>query len=317
MKNKDLSIIIPIYNEESSISVLYKELKNNITNYSWEVIFINDGSTDNSKKNIVNLVENNNNVILIDTFNNRGKSEALNQGFKICSGDIVITMDGDLQDDPSEINNFIKSMDNSDMVSGWKKYRKDPISKTFPSKFFNFILRLLTGIKLNDFNCGFKSYKINVVKSLTLYGGLHRFIPILVHKKGFNIKEIPVNHRKRKYGKSKYGGSRMFHGFFDLITVLFLNRYFTKPLHFFGFVGFLLSFIGLIINSYLTYYWVYFNYFDNSSINFTINRPLLFFGILSLIVGFQFISLGLIGELIVRYYRKENNNQYNNYNIIE
>ena len=316
MKKKDLSIIIPVYNEEDSIFILYQELKDNLSEYSWEIIFINDGSTDNTKKNIIDLVDKYSNIKLIDSFMNRGKSESLNAGFRYCSGNIVITIDGDLQDDPSEINNFINLIQDCDMVCGWKEDRKDPITKTIPSKFFNLVLRFISGIKLNDFNCGFKAYRYHVVKSLTLYGGLHRFIPILVKKKGFSIKELSINHRKRKYGISKYGSLRIFHGFFDLITVLFLNRYFTKPLHFFGFVGFLLSSIGLSINLYLTYNWIYFNYFINVPISYTINRPLLFFGILSLIVGFQLISIGLIGELIVKYYKKENSN-IKNYNIIE
>ena len=316
-KKIDLSIIVPLYNEENSISTLFKEIKSNIKNINSEIIFVNDGSSDNSKEIILDIINKNNNVKLIDSFTNEGKSEALNKGFHHCSGDIVITMDADLQDNPSEINKFIKMIktENCDLVSGWKKNRKDPISKTFPSKIFNSILRLISRINLNDFNCGFKAYKINVAKSLTLYGGLHRFIPILVKKNGFKIKEIVINHRERKYGKSKYGSSRIFHGLFDLITVLFLNKYFTRPLHFFGFFGFILSFAGFCINAYLTYYWIYFNYFHNQ-VSFTINRPLLFFGILALIVGFQLISIGLIGELIVRYYRKESNKN-SSYNIVE
>ena len=276
-KNIDLSIIIPLYNEENSLSTLFEEIKSNINDLNWELIFINDGSTDNSKNIILGFIADNDNVKLIDSFNNKGKSEALNKGFQYCEGKIIITMDGDLQDDPSEINNFIKIIKNNqcDMVSGWKKHRKDPISKTFPSKIFNVFLRLISGIKLNDFNCGFKAYKINVVKSLTLYGGLHRFIPILVKKNGFTIKELSINHRKRVHGKSKYGSNRIYHGFFDLITVLFLNKYFTKPLHFFGFFGFILSILGFSINAYLSYNWIYHNFFLEQ-ISYTINRPLLF-----------------------------------------
>ena len=317
-KNIDLSIIIPLYNEENSLSTLFEEIKSNINDLNWELIFINDGSTDNSKNIILDFITDNDNVKLIDSSNNKGKSEALNKGFQYCKGKIIITMDGDLQDDPSEINNFIKIIKNNqcDMVSGWKKDRKDPISKTFLSKIFNVILRLISGIKLNDFNCGFKAYKINVVKSLTLYGGLHRFIPILVKKNGFTIKELSVNHRKRVHGKSKYGSNRIYHGFFDLISVLFLNKYFTKPLHFFGFFGFILSILGFSINAYLSYNWIYYNFFLEQ-ISYTINRPLLFFGILALIVGFQLISIGLIGELIVRHYKKENIKAHSFYNIIE
>lgn len=316
MKKIDISIVVPVYNEQDSILTLFDEINESISEHSWELIFINDGSTDSTKNQILKLVNQFPNVILIDSFTNQGKSESLNAGFSYAHGNIVLTIDGDLQDDPSEINRFIDSIENSDLVCGWKQNRKDPLTKTIPSRFFNFILRSISGIKLNDFNCGFKAYKKHVAKSLTLYGGLHRFIPVLAKKNGFKIKELAVKHRKRKYGQSKYGTLRMFHGFFDLITVLFLNRYFTKPLHFFGFVGFLLSFIGISINLYLTYFWFYYNYYIDIPINYTINRPLLFFGILSLIVGFQLISIGLIGELIVRYYKKENSN-IKNYNVIE
>lgn len=309
----DISILIPVFNEEDSIKILYDELKENLNSiYNWEVIFINDGSTDKSSNLIKELINKHSNIKQISFLQNKGKSEALNVGFKECSGSYVVTIDADLQDDPSEIKNLIvKLNDGYDMVSGWKRNRKDSIAKTLPSKIYNFILRFFSGIKLHDFNCGLKAYKANVVKVINIYGGMHRFIPIIAKQNGFNkISEISVNHRERKFGKSKYGSSRLLHGFFDFITVLFLNKYFSRPLHFFGSFGFLLSFIGLAINSYLTYNWIYFNYLVSPTINFTMNRPLLFFGILTLIIGFQLISIGLIGELIVKYYKKNDITDY-------
>ena len=319
MNKVDLSIIVPIFNEEESINILFLEIKENIDkNYKWELIFINDGSTDSSREVILKLCHSNPNILFFDSNINKGKSEALHKGFQECSGEIVITLDADLQDDPKEIINFIKKIkEGNDLVSGWKKNRKDPISKTIPSKIYNSVLRFLFKIKLNDYNCGFKAYKKDVVKTLNLYGGLHRFIPVLAKQNGFIISEIVVNHRERKYGESKYGTSRMLHGFFDLITTLFLNKYLSKPLHFFGLIGFFLSFIGFSINLYLSFYWLYNNYFITAAQNFTINRPLLFLGILLLIIGIQLISIGLIGELLVRFFKKNRADQYTKNKIEE
>ena len=247
------------------------------------------------------MIKEDNKVKLINFFINGGKSEALSLGFKKASGDIVITIDGDLQDDPSEIKNLIdKIHSGSDMVTGWKKDRKDPLSKRIQSKIFNFTLRLLTGIQIHDFNCGLKAYKRHVIKSINIYGGLHRFIPVLVGKKGFIVDEIVVNHRSRKFGVSKYGKSRIFHGFFDLITVLFLNKYFNNPLHLFGFAGFIMLLLGFGINAQLTYDWFFNGIWINPSKN-----PLFFLGILLIIVGIQLFSTGLIGELMVYLNRKK------------
>jgi len=319
MNKIDLSIIIPVFNEEKSINILFSEIKENIDkNFNWELIFINDGSTDSSRNLIQKLCQKNPNILFFDSKSNKGKSEALYKGFQECSGEIVITIDADLQDDPKEFGNFIEKInEGNDLVSGWKKNRKDPLSKTIPSKIYNSVLRLFFKINLNDYNCGFKAYKKDVVKSLNLYGGLHRFIPVLAKQNGFIISEIVVNHRERKYGQSKYGASRMLHGFFDLITTLFLNKYLSKPMHFFGLIGFLLSFIGFSINLYLSFFWLYNTYFIQASQNFTINRPLLFLGILLLIVGVQLISIGLIGELLVKFFKKNRDNQYINYKIEE
>ncbi len=302
MKKIDISILVPVFNEEDSISELYGELLNGLpANSTYEIIFINDGSSDKSINEINNILEKDNNVKLINFFINGGKSEALSLGFRKALGDIVITIDGDLQDDPSEIKNLIdKIHSGSDMVTGWKKDRKDPLSKRIQSKIFNFILRLLTGIRIHDFNCGLKAYKRHVIKSINIYGGLHRFIPVLIGKKGFIVDEIVVNHRSRKFGVSKYGKSRIFHGFFDLITVLFLNKYFNNPLHLFGFAGFIMLLLGFGINAKLTYDWFFNGIWINPSKN-----PLFFLGILLIIVGIQLFSTGLIGELMVYLNRKK------------
>ena len=213
-------------------------------------------------------------------------------------GDIIVTMDADLQDNPSEIVRLIKKIEEGwDLVSGWKKKRKDPWNKRIPSKLFNFTTRHLTGIKIHDFNCGLKAYKRKVINALNIYGGLHRYIPAIVGGKGFSVTEIEVNHRSRKYGITKYGGNRLFHGFFDLFTMLFTNKYFNRPLHFFGSIGLIIFFIGFIINIYLTIGW-----FQGIWIS---NRPIFFLGILFLIIGFQFFSIGLLGELFIK-----NTNQF-------
>ena len=301
MKDKMLiSIIIPLYNEEESIVKLYSELKNSLRGYDFEIIFINDGSSDNSKNIIKNIIQTDN-IHLIDLYKNYGKSAALSEGFKHCKGDYVVTLDGDLQDDPLEIPILLDILKSSkyDIISGWKKDRKDPISKRFPSKFFNFITSLFSGIKIHDFNCGLKVYRKEVIKSIEIYGGMHRYIPVIAKQKGFSTSEHPVNHRPRKFGKTKYGRARFLHGFFDLLTVLFLGKYFARPLHFFGLFGLINLVLGMSINIYLTIAW-----FNGGPIS---NRPILFLGILLIIIGIQFISLGLLGELIIKSNSKSGN----------
>ena len=312
-KNIDISIIVPVYNEKDSLSSLYDELKNNINSkYNWELIFINDGSEDNSKDIILDLISKFNNIRLVDFYKNHGKSEALNSGFTMSKGKIVITLDADLQDDPKEINRFISKINEGyGLVIGWKKNRLDPLSKRLPSKIFNFILKLVSGIKIHDFNCGFKAYNSAAIKELNIYGGLHRFIPIIVRNNGFNVSEIIVNHRERKYGKSKYTSSRIFHGFFDFITLLFFNKYLMRPLHFFGIIGTILFLLGFIINLYITINWF------NGVWIIPYKNPLFFLGILLLIVGIQFFSIGLIGELIVKFRKNNNNIQCSYYNFNE
>jgi len=260
---------------------------------SWEVVFVDDGSDDQSFPIIQKIVDNDKHVSVIRLYKNFGKSDALSEGFKHSKGDIIITLDSDLQDDPAEIPNLIKKIqDGWDLVSGWKKNRKDPLSKRIPSRLFNLVTRIITGIKIHDFNCGLKAYRRKVVNSIEIYGGMHRYIPAIADQKGFSVTEIEVHHRHRKFGKTKYGRNRLLHGFFDLFTMLFICKYFNRPLHFFGFIGLILLIAGFIINFYLMFGW-----FNGIWIG---NRPIFFLGILLLIVGIQFFSIGLLGELFIK-----------------
>ena len=291
---KNISIIVPIYNEELSINSLYHEIKNTVLNsFNFhEIIFIDDGSNDSSFKIINELALNDSQVISIRLKRNYGKSDALNEGFKLAKYEYIVTLDGDLQDDPNEIIKLINTLDEGwDCVSGWKKNRKDPYSKTIPSLFFNTFVNFFSGLKLHDLNCGIKAYRKDVIKSLNIYGGLHRYIPLLLFNNGYKVTECVVNHRSRKHGHTKYGKSRFFHGIFDFLTISFLKKYFNKPMYFFGSIGFLLSFIGLLINLSLSILW-----FQGASIG---SRPLFFLGILLMVVGIQSLSIGLIGELII------------------
>ncbi|MBC8311043.1 MAG: glycosyltransferase family 2 protein [Candidatus Marinimicrobia bacterium] len=301
MIEQSVSIVIPVYNEDESILSLYGEVKAALENFSThEIIFINDGSFDTSLDKISTLVEQDSTITLIDLYNNFGKADALNEGFKVATGDIVVTMDADLQDDPAEISNLVNKINEGwDVVSGWKVDRQDPITKRWPSKLFNAVMRYVTKVNIHDFNCGLKAYRKKVVKAIDLYGGMHRYTPALAAQKGFSVTEIPVNHRARQFGVTKYGGSRIFHGFYDLLTVMFLGKYLSRPLHFFGSIGLVLLSAGFAINLYLTVGW-----FNGTWIG---NRPIFFLGILLLIVGIQFFSMGLMGELITKTaHRNEN-----------
>jgi glycosyltransferase involved in cell wall biosynthesis len=232
---------------------------------------------------------------MIQFFKNYGKSDALSEGFKYVTGDIVITIDSDLQDDPSEIPHLVEKIKEGwDVVSGWKQDRKDPISKIIPSRIFNIVTRLLTGIKIHDFNCGLKAYRKKVIKVVDIYGGMHRYIPALAEKKGFSITEIKVNHRPRKFGVSKYGGDRFFHGFFDLFTMLFTSRYFDRPLHFFGSAG--LFFIIIAFSCEI------FPLYDKltNGVPFQTHFALIVFGAMIFVLGLWFFSIGLLGELFIK-----------------
>ena len=292
----NISVVIPIFNELESLPELKRQLLENLQSFEkWEIIFIDDGSSDGSTEWLTDLVSTDNNFKLIEFYRNYGKSAALNEGFKAASGDYIITMDADLQDDPNEIKNLVAKLNEGwDLVSGWKKNRLDPLNKRIPSKLFNFVTRLLTGVKIHDFNCGLKGYKKSVIKSIDVYGGRHRYIPAIAGHRKFKITEIIVNHRARKFGSTKYGGSRLFHGFFDLITILFLNRFNQQPLHLFGAFGigfFLFGFLSELIVLYYKY-WL--------GDPFSKHIALLIFGVMLIVIGIQFFSMGLLGELIAR-----------------
>lgn len=310
----EISVVIPLLNEEDSLpelSLLLEEELSKIVGGRFEVIFIDDGSTDGSFEMIKTIHNRNHRFKCIRFRRNYGKSAALSVGFAKARGKYVITMDADLQDDPAEIVNLINKLkEGYDLVSGWKKKRYDPISKTIPSKFFNFVTSTMSGIKLHDFNCGLKGYKRPVVKTLKIYGEMHRYIPALAHWEGFKVAELPVKHHPRRYGKSKFGLSRFIYGFLDLLTVTFTTRYFKRPLHFFGASGFALTLIGLLINLYLTYEW----FIGQTYLS---NRPLALFGIALIIVGVQFISMGLIGEMMVKNFMNLNPNNYSIRQYIE
>ncbi len=295
-RNTLVSVIIPLLNEEESLRELHEQLKNVLSRIggNYELIFIDDGSTDNSFKVIRELRQRNNRVKAVRFRRNYGKSAALAVGFQKAQGEYVITMDADLQDDPSEIPNIVRELKGGlDVVSGWKKKRKDPLGKTIPSKFFNFITAKVTGINIHDFNCGLKGYKNDVVKSVNVYGELHRYIPALAHWLGFKVGETVVNHRPRKFGKTKFGMARYSRGFLDLLTVVFTTRYVSRPLHLFGGWGILSSLIGFFISLWLAYE----KYFNDQPIS---NRPLFIVALIMIIVGVQFVSMGLLGELITR-----------------
>jgi len=307
--NKNISVVIPIFNEEESIEELAECIIANLSGLkvSFELIFIDDGSTDNSMMVLSNLFSRYSFIKIYKCRKNFGKANALNVGFKYCSGEIIITMDGDLQDDPYEIPKLLKKLEEGyDLVSGWKINRKDPWHKTLPSKIFNFVTSLFAGIKLHDFNCGFKAYKRQVIKNINLYGELHRYIPAIAHWKGFKVTEIGVKHHQRKYGKSKYGIERFLRGFLDFTTVAFITKYITKPMHFFGKIGFLFSMIGFFINLYLTIIWII-RHLILGELHILSNRPLLFLGILLLLIGIQFIFTGLIGEMLIYLHREQKN----------
>ena len=300
-KLPEITVVIPAFNEAEALPILLTKLQNVLRGLSFgldrcEIIIVNDGSTDCTKKNIIEWCsENFINIKLINFRKNKGKSAALSAAFFVAAGKVVITMDADLQDEPEEIPNLLESLENgNDLVSGWKKIRHDSLEKRMPSRLFNKVVSKLSGQKLNDFNCGLKAYKKEVIKDLNLYGELHRFIPVLAAAKGWKVSEIPVQHHSRAFGVSKYGIERYLRGFLDLATVLFLNRYRARPLHFFGGVGLTFLFIGFLISLYLSILW-----FMGFGIG---GRPLFFLGMLMIISGFQLFSLGLVGEILTNRY---------------
>jgi glycosyltransferase involved in cell wall biosynthesis len=293
MPEPAVTIVVPFLNEEGSLSALYEKLREVLDRAvdGWEILFVDDGSTDAGPRIVDELIRADSRVGVVQFRRNFGKAAALDAGFRRARGRVVITMDADLQDDPEEIPNFLAKLDEGyDLVSGWKKKRLDPLGKTLPSKVFNFVVGRVSGIRLNDFNCGFKAYRKEAVEGLDLYGELHRYVPVLVHWRGFAVTQIPVVHHPRTSGVSKYGVERMLKGLFDLLTVLLITRYRTRPLHLFGTAGVFTATVGLACLAYLSVGW-----FLGRSIG---ARPLLILGVLMVLVGIQLISTGLLGEMI-------------------
>ncbi len=290
-------MVVPLLNEEDSLPELARQLEQvleRVARGNYEVLFIDDGSTDDSFRVIQDIHARNKRFKAIRFRTNHGKSAALAIGFAECKGDIVITMDADLQDDPNEIPSLVAKLEEGfDLVSGWKRKRHDPWHKTMPSKLFNAVTSRMSGIRLHDFNCGLKGYRRSVIENVQVYGEMHRYIPALAHWEGFRVTEIPVQHRARQHGVSKFGMSRFLKGYLDLLTVMFTTRYIKRPLHFFGAVGSLFALVGFVTDLYLVIEWS----LGRTSLS---NRPLALFGVAMIIVGVQLISIGLIGELIVK-----------------
>ena len=305
----DLSLVIPLYNESESLYELNKSIISVLhkTNIKYELIYVDDGSIDNSWKTLNKISQKNPKIYACRFQRNYGKSMALSAGFKKCNGKIVITMDADLQDDPNEILSLYKMVDknNYDIVSGWKKKRYDSIIfKNIPSKLFNWAARKASGIKLNDFNCGIKAYKSSVIKQIELTDGMHRYIPVLAKNCGFNkITEKVVQHHPRKYGKTKYGAERFMKGFLDLLTLSFIQRFGKRPMHFFGLFGTSILFVAFIFSIYLGID----KLFINQSGRLITQRPEFFIALATMIIGLQFFLAGFLGELILRTTKRKDN----------
>jgi len=294
MEERDISVVIPVLDEEENLLPLYESLSRALEEVGkeYEIVFIDDGSTDNSYQILERLhAKDQEHVRVIQFRRNFGKTAALASGFNQARGEVIVTLDADLQDDPGEIPKLLGPLEEGyDLASAWRRYRKDPLSKTLPSRIFNGVVCALTGVRLHDLNSGFKAYRREVAQGVKIYGELHRFIPVLAHWRGYRVGEVEVVHHPRRYGRSKYGLSRLGRGFVDFLVVLFLTYYLRRPLQLFGAIGALLFATGFGIGLYLTVLW-----FFGQGIGW---RPLLFLGILFIIVGVQLISIGLLGEMI-------------------
>ena len=313
---KDISIVIPLFNEAESLPELHRWIREVMNNngYSYEVLFIDDGSNDDSWSVITRLKAQDDNVRGIRFQRNYGKSAALHVGFEASNGNVVITMDADLQDSPDEIPDLKKmiEVDGYDLVSGWKKKRYDPISKTIPTKLFNWATRKMSGIHLHDFNCGLKAYKRNVVKSLEIFGEMHRYIPVMAKKEGFGkIGEKAVEHRARKYGTTKFGMERFINGFLDLLTITFISRFGKKPMHFFGTVGLLVFIVGLGSFTYIGGSKLIALMNDEYQKNIA-DQSIFYIALTCMIIGTQLFLAGFLGELVAR-----NSSRRNDYKISE
>lgn len=295
-----VSVVVPLLNEEATLEPLYQELQAALMpmGIEWEVVFVDDGSTDGSYRELVRLHAAHLNIRVVRLRRNFGKAAALAAGIEVAAGDVVVTMDADLQDDPAEIPNLLAKIDDGfDVVSGWKCDRNDPFVRRFVSRIYNKATRLATGVKLHDMNCGLKAYRAEVFDHVRLYGERHRFVPVLAHHLGFSVTELPVNHRARANGRSKFGIERYLRAPFDLLTIVFIGRYRHRPLHLFGGVGAIASLIGVAILGYLTVIKI-----GGSGIG---SRPLLMLGVLLVVVGVQLLSLGLIGEMLTSHHEEK------------
>jgi glycosyltransferase involved in cell wall biosynthesis len=294
-----ISVVVPVFNEERSVALLYEELQAALDplDEPWEALYVDDGSTDDTFGALTRLHARSDNVRVIRLRRNFGKAAALASGFAQASGETIVTIDGDLQDDPAEIPRLLaKLAEGFDLVSGWKTRRRDPVTRRVPSRIFNWTASRIAGVRLHDMNCGLKAYRAEVVHGLTLYGELHRFIPVLAHERGYRVGELPVNHRPREHGRSRYGLERYLRGFLDLLTVTFIGRYRQRPLHLFGGLGLGLALVGFVILVYLTIVKL-----AGHAIG---ERPLLTLGVLLVVVGLQFFSLGLLGELVTSHHEE-------------
>jgi glycosyltransferase involved in cell wall biosynthesis len=294
-----ISVVVPVHNEERSVALLLDELDSALQplGTAWEAVFVDDGSTDGSYAALTRLHAGRDNVRVVRLRRNFGKAAALAAGFAHAHGEVIVTIDADLQDDPAEIPRLLLKLEEGfDLVSGWKTRRRDPLRRRALSRLFNAVAGLLSGVRLHDINCGLKAYRAEVVRGLRLYGELHRFIPVLAHHRGYRIAELPVNHRPREHGRSRYGLERYLRGFLDLLTVSFIGRYRHRPLHLFGGLGIALSLAGVGVLVYLTVV---------KALGQAIGqRPLLILGVLLVVVGLQIFSLGLITELITSHHEE-------------
>lgn len=294
-----ISVVVPVHNEERSVALLLDELASALDGHglSWEAVFVDDGSTDGTFSALTRLHVAADNVRVVRLRRNFGKAAALQAGFEAAEGEIVVTIDGDLQDDPAEIPRLLAKLEEGfDLVSGWKTKRRDPLSRRIPSKIFNWVSGRVSGLRLHDMNCGLKAYRAEVLRDLRIYGELHRFVPVLAHYRGFRVAELPVNHRPREHGRSRYGVERYLRGFLDLLTVTFMGRYRQRPLHLFGGLGLGLSLLGGVVLTYLAALKI-----AGQAIG---HRPLLTLGVLLVVVGMQFLSLGLLSELITSHHEE-------------
>lgn len=315
MKNQpELSVIIPLYNEEDSVFPLYRGIKPVMSRLKkpHEIIFVDDGSTDKSVERIGSLQKGDKNIRTIILRKNFGQSAAISAGFSNAKGDILIVMDADLQNDPNDIPKLLGKMSQGyDVVSGWRYKRSDPLSKKIPSRISNWMHKKLTGLDIHDSGCSLKAYKKETVNDLELYGEMHRYIPALIAAKGFKIGEAKVEHHYRKYGKSKYGSSRLFKGFLDLLYIHFLTKYSSRPLHFFGYLGLFPIIIGVFIGFFKTVQQAA-QFFSGKEV---VASPLVLFSIFLIIIGILFIIFGFLAELIIRMHYQNTRNK--NYSIKE